>query len=110
MTTANHNDSKYIVFKRIDYLKAVEQACLDAGHGVEPDILPLPDAVVIRLQDAFAASALDAYANSISVAIAILRAHKTLDAAPEIEQLQKIADYFHNAANISHDMAGKIPT
>ena len=69
-------EEKYRVFK--------------AGDGVEID-----DAVVIRLKDPFAATALFTYANTILSFMELFG--KRLDEWEE-GRLQEIADYFHNQA------------
>ena len=70
----------------------------------------LDDAVVIRTGDVFAAPALDAYAANIATAITVIRSvpfNSDLDKAAE--GLQKIADYFHEAALEARDRVSKLP-
>lgn len=92
---------KYVVFKGEDWYE-FHQASI---HG-EPHNYPTPvdDAVVIRRQDVFAPPALDAYANSIQVAIT----------AGGVEgnarvRLARIADFFHEQAVLSWDTTRKLP-
>ena len=70
------------------------------------DHLPQPvnDAVVIRRQDIFAPPALDAYANSIMVAMSL-----TDGSDARLRRLQEIADYFHEQADISWNSKRRIP-
>lgn len=74
-------DDKYIVFKRDDY-----------RHMTDPK--PLEDAVVIRMQDIFASSALFAYASAIRTSIEILEATVSDTDPQTLERLSDIADYF----------------
>lgn len=86
-------DSKYIVFKREDWEQLQEES-----PECDSEQFILEDAVVIRLQDIFAESALFAYAAAIRTSIEILE--ETLkdanrpDTDPMIERLTGIADYF----------------
>lgn len=83
-------DNKYVVFKREDWDKAEGQEDWPWWENL------VTDAVVIRRQDIFSAPALDAYANSIRAALAVLE-H---DGGPSVisGQLQDIADYFSEQA------------
>lgn len=91
-------NDKYVVFKR----DAWDREKLAQMYAV--GLKEVPDAVVIRLQDAFAAPALDAYANAISVAL------KLLDKDNEnYTALRTIADYFHEAAAESWQLETKVP-
>ena len=60
------HDEKYIVFKRRDW----EQA---NAAGVEHQVKPVEDAVVIRLQDSFATSGLWAYAHNIRTYLELVK-------------------------------------
>ena len=87
--------AKYIVFK------------LDEWQGiVEPSTYPQPvdDAVVIRLKDPYASSALHAYTNAILTVLDLLA--DNLDPDTYQEQLD-IADYFHQKAVESSEIKGK---
>lgn len=84
---------KYVVFKREEfeawYYDIVEM------RSQPPD--EVPDHTVIRAQDIFAAPALHAYANSITVAMTIF------DALPRLgeenkKRLRDLADFFHERA------------
>lgn len=71
------------------------------------DGTPVEDAVVIRRQDIFAPPALDAYSNAMQTAIEVL----TNGGAPSgrTENLQKIADYFHDQAAKAWTEQRKLP-
>lgn len=88
---------KYVVFKRDEY----------QGQ-------PLPeidDAVVIRLQDIFAAGALYTYANSIRTAVEIMSQRSPLENRDitEIEYLNELADYFMEMAAKAESTGNKVP-
>lgn len=70
------------------------------------DGTPVTDAVVIRLKDPFAVTALYTYANTIMSFVELLRA---TDAITEEEgkQLVGIADYFHERATESQAITDK---
>ena len=92
-------DIKYIVFKREDW-EAFERD--DDPSALE--LKALEDATVIRGQDLFAAPALDAYAAMIGIVM------KFGGMTPETrKELQQAADYFHDRANESRDIAFKTP-
>ena len=101
-------EGKYIVLKAEAMDAIAEELASTYFHagGLVRSLVKehtLPDAVVIRRQDVFAPPALDAYANSIRVALAL---------APQngvTAQLAKIADYFHEQAVISWDANRKLP-
>lgn len=90
---------KYVVFKREDW----EESGVSRMNALPQ---PIEDAVVIRRQDVFAPPALDAYANSISVALALLPEEVELDGKTD---LQEIADYFADQAAQSWQTDRKIP-
>jgi hypothetical protein len=71
------------------------------------DGTPVDDAVVIRLKDTYASSALHAYVNAILTVLDVMEAQgQTLD--PEVYQQQvDIADYFHQKAVASSEIKGK---
>jgi len=91
---------KYIVYKR-------EEFCFDG----QQEYCELEDAVVIRLQDVFAAGALYTYAASIRTTVEILSQRSALGSAEvtEIERLNEIADYFMDMAAKAEATAGKVP-
>lgn len=76
-------DQKYIVFKREDFENTSEVLLAE-----------IEDAVVIRLQDIFAAPALYTYYNSIQVAMTLLPPNERAALLP-------IADYFHEMATMA---------
>ena len=114
-------DEKYIVFKRDDW-----EAFLGEDLPAVEDLSvpePIEDAVVIRRQDLFAASALDAYSDSIGVSIDVaesLRSRILAAAkgrAPDevrhlddaLKRLRGIRDYFKAQADQARADGGKIP-
>lgn len=90
---------KYLIFKYDEFMKY--------AVGVRMSDLPesIADGVVIRRQDSFAPPALDAYANSIQVALSLVS--DTTD--PRMQHLQEIADYFHEQAHISWNSYRRLP-
>lgn len=119
------DDQKYIVFKRDAFYQLMGELALPPYlHHEEAsaqwDCAPLaqrikeraeqeclPDAVVIRRQDAFAPPALDAYANAIQCVIEVLQQ----DGIPTHHDsaLRAIADYFHEQACKAWDTQRKLP-
>lgn len=101
-------DDKYIVLRREDVV------WIGGGTARFTTNHVLEDAVVIRRQDAFAPPALDAYANSITIALGIMR-NSTIDDTPidwdpdQHKRLQEIADYFHAQAVAAWETHRKIP-
>ena len=94
MDTVN---DKYIVFKREEFERYVFGA---ESHYTEYE---LPDAVVIRRQDLFAAPALDTYAAMIAMVA-------TNVSDPEVStELLAIADYFADQARLAHEEGKKMP-
>lgn len=67
------------------------------------DGTPVDDAVVIRLKDPFAATALFTYANTIMSMLELVDEMDEEDAKRMID----IADYFHERACTSQKIAGK---
>jgi hypothetical protein len=68
------------------------------------DGTPVDDAVVIRLKDPYASSALHAYTNAILTVLDLMAD----DLDPDTYQQQlDIADYFHQAAVSSSEIKGK---
>jgi hypothetical protein len=86
----DEDSPKYIVFKLEDY---------EAGNATSLD-----DAVVIRLKDPFAATALHTYANTILSSVELLEDFITQD---DYQRMLDIADYFHNQALDSEKIKGK---
>jgi hypothetical protein len=96
--------SKYIVFKQEEFDRWANGL---GERDMERMPLGLPDAVVIRRQDVFAPPALDAYANAIQVVIETLC--NGAKPSGRTEQLQAIADYFHDQAAKSWTEQRKLP-
>lgn len=107
-----NDDDKYVVFDREKF--AVWLA--NAGSGIDlTGLREIPDAVVIRRQDVFAAPTLFAYANSIRTATEIMemcRAEVGADRSqldPVADRLNSIADYFVTQAERAAKSASKVP-
>lgn len=102
------SDQKFITFKRPEMEKWM-------ANNPSPGLpSPVPDAVVIRRQDKFAPPALDAYSNSILVAIEMFMDSGMGDQMNDkqeatLNRLQEIADYFHEAAVASWTSQRKLP-
>jgi hypothetical protein len=90
-------EAKYIVFKLEEWEHSV-----GTDLGAYP--IPLDDAVVIRLKDPYASSALHAYTNAILTVLDILGDHLSPE---EYQQQLDIADYFHQQAVASGEIKGK---
>ena len=87
--------AKYIVFKLEEWQGIVETSTYPQ---------PVEDAVVIRLKDPYAASALHAYTNAILTVLDLMAD----DLDPDVYQAQlDIADYFHQKAVESSEIKGK---
>ena len=99
-------DGKYIVFKREDWDNMPQQIRgVYENHLNEMARKAVPDAVVIRRQDAFASAALHTYANSIGVAAKCIGM-----LSPDVsKRLMGIADYFHEQAIEADDTDTKLP-
>jgi hypothetical protein len=90
--------AKYVVFKLDDWNEATK------NEDMPPLPFPLDDAVVIRLKDSYASSALHAYTNAILTVLDIMG--KDMD--PDVFQQQlDIADYFHQKAVQSGEIKNK---
>lgn len=102
MTVAN---GKYVVFKTEDF----EAIAGDKGTATRNEFMrsAVDDAVVIRRQDHFAASALHMYANGIAMACKLL-VEEGMD-SPFVKSLQDTADYFHEQAVLAEAEAFKFP-
>lgn len=98
-------NDKYVVLRRHDYEGLLEVAGFDED-GVET----VPDAIVIRRQDRFAANALDTYADQI-LALTELCEDSALEVmSPEtIENLEKLSDFFREQAHLSRQEVRKLP-
>lgn len=93
MDTMNGANDKYYVFKRSDNIAVTD------GYVTFATDAELPDGVVIRRQDLFAAPCLATYANMIA-----LVAKRVED--PE---LLAIADYFEDQARLAAEEGHKYP-
>jgi hypothetical protein len=114
---------KYVVFKISDWLdnrEAINQVSnsggLDSAYGDALDealslldAARLDDAVVIRRQDVFAPPALDAYANAINAGVEVASRCGADLSTSRVEDLQRIAEYFHEQAAMAWDTNRKIP-
>lgn len=132
--TQKVDDQKYIVFKRSDFYEMMgrlalppyygktssgrqEMAgkhwdCSEIAESIKEDAERscLPDAVVIRRQDVFAAPALEAYANAIQCVIEACEVAPALVSnSNKMQALREIADYFHEQAEKSYGTDRKIP-
>ncbi|MGH9907072.1 MAG: hypothetical protein ACRD8U_15995 [Pyrinomonadaceae bacterium] len=111
-------DEKYIVFKREDWQEWWGQwqgemskapASMVTNSLDDLEELSLDDGVVIRTQDVFSGPALATYANSIQVAIDILRMSDPVDEY-YLQRLRDTADYCHQQSEIAfHRPDQKIP-
>lgn len=100
-------DDKFIVFHRDDWDKHGQLFAeeFEADYAIE-------DATVIRGQDIFAASAFFNYSNNVITTMEILGALAE-DVSPEFQEvlddLQRIADHFHDLGVASAEMPNKLP-
>jgi hypothetical protein len=125
------DDQKYITFKRSEFYEMMGRLALppfygktSSGHqeraGAHWDCADIAarieevsektcvaDAVVIRRQDVFAPPALDAYANAIQTAIAVLCNGE--EPTGRTADLREIADYFHEQAVKAWEDKRKMP-
>jgi hypothetical protein len=93
------NEDKYIVFKR-----DVFERTITGNTKVRYENIAIQDAVVIRRQDKFASPCLLTYAAMISM-VAEEQSDKTRK-----EELQAIADYFHQQGVLAGEEGWKLPT
>jgi len=98
MTEFETEQTKYIVFKADDYAQWFKD-----GRRIQGLPQAVDDAVVIRLKDPYAASALHAYTNAILTVLDLDIITENLDPAVYQEQVE-IADYFHQKAMESGDI------
>lgn len=97
--------NKYIVFKREDF-----DRWADTIHDADSESMPeaLPDAVVIRRKDVFAAPALYAYA---STCVSVADVLDITDGQPSmIAGLRDLADFFAGEADAARQTNSKVPT
>lgn len=98
------SDGKYVVFKVENFYKFCNEyfrsIITNTTVTVEPIAEPLvvKDGTVIRAQDVFSAPALHAYANSILVALEMVKVVEGGSPTPLTARLQAVADYFHGQA------------
>lgn len=91
---------KYITFNRDELDKFLN----DDDLFSKLEMLSLEDAVIIRRQDRFASPALFVYANMIEI---VAKNHPDREIRNE---LQAIADYFHEQGVLAGEEGYKIPT
>lgn len=106
------NDEKYIVFKRKEFITKMNALRLEVDQSIVSHIQSgaIDDAVVIRRQDVFAPPALDAYANSITIVIEVLKkSNPDITTEGLIKGLRDAADYFHEQARESWQTVRKLP-
>jgi hypothetical protein len=98
-----YDDGKYIVFKLREFNRWNDLT----GATKRAGFLGLvDDAVVIRLKDPFAATALHTYASAILTVIEILSEHDNI--SPEdYQRMVDIADYFNSQAMESESIKKK---
>lgn len=106
---------KYVIFKAKDFnderASWDDEQSYDAGCAFDnlADMV-VPDAIVIRLQDVFAAPGLYTYANNIQNYIEMLEHFTpgTVDLPTGlIEQLEEVRDYFFDMANTASQSENK---
>jgi hypothetical protein len=93
------SDGKYVVIKTDDY-----NTWIQVGEWKPPTMVT--DAVVIRLQDQFAASALTAYASSILTALEIMDDFG-YPSAHARKHLTQVADFFFSKAEEARNWPGR---
>lgn len=104
----NHEDRKYVVFKRDEFYKMVgswfgtKHVSL-AKIAEECDRERIRDAVVIRRQDYFASPALATYASMIAIVLHLIPDGDRKD------ELLRVADYFDHQAALAAEEGWKIP-
>ena len=94
MDTVNE---KYMIFKRSDNIAITD------GYVTFSTDAELPDGVVIRRQDLFAAPALDTYASMIAMVA------DNISDPDTAAELLAIADYFADQARLAHEEGKKLP-
>lgn len=108
-------DEKYVVFKAEDFDRVYPDMTIEAGNDSLAG-LEVEDAVVIRLQDQFAPTALYTYGNTIQSHIEMMdnlfdemfgkpRSHLH----ERVRHLEKVRDYFFAKAQESANMKKKLP-
>jgi hypothetical protein len=96
-------DAKYLVYKQEEMTNWVE------GNLAITQSIPaaLDDAVVIRLKDPFASTALYTYCNTIMSFLELMDDRDATMTEGERQTLLDIADYFHGQAMDSEKIKGK---
>lgn len=108
-------DGKYVVFKRHDWDDMKARMATPGGNLILPHPLrvlmdkAVTDGSVIRRQDMFSPPALDAYANSIMVAVTAMMVDPGGYNTALVERLTKVADYFHRQAIAAWETERKLP-
>lgn len=100
----SESDDKYITFRREDFDKLLAAQPAVRGHELRTEFQQheLPDAVVIRRQDLFAAPALATYASCIGLAA-------SLSDDDTRRSLLGISDYFQRQAELASEEGFKLP-
>lgn len=102
-------DDKYVVFKKEEW-----DCFWDPNYEQPKDVNfrapeALSDAVVLRLQDQFAAGALSSYADQV-LAFLDLAEHWGADVPGDVaDRLLEIADHFRGLAEAARDYTNKLP-
>ena len=97
-------NEKYVVFKREDFEEARKYL---RGRSILPE--EVPDAVVIRRQDVFAAPAFRIYSNGIAASLAVAAKLVTPGLTLHDTGLERIARYFEQQAELSEQEQRKVP-
>jgi hypothetical protein len=97
---AEEEQPKYVVFKREEW-----EHSIGTDLGAYP--IPLDDAVVIRLKDPFAATALYTYCNTIMSMLELMDDRDASMSEDERQSMLDIADYFHGKAMESEKIKDK---
>ena len=95
---AEEEQPKYVVFKIEDFNQAL-------GEGTIGQCPEVDDAVVIRLKDPFAATALYTYCNTIMSFLELMP--EEFLSEQENQRMLDLADYFHGQAMESEKIKGK---
>lgn len=103
LTDIEEDQPKYVVFKT-EELGEWRQRVGSRGSDVHSMPSPLDDAVVIRLKDPFAPTALYTYANTIMSLVELME--HWIDPM-EHHRMIEIADYFHQQAVQSQTIKDK---
>jgi hypothetical protein len=93
---------KYIVFKADDYAHWMKD-----GRRIQQLPQEVGDAVVIRLKDPFASTALYTYCNTIMSFLELMDDRDATMTEDERQRMLEIADYFHGQAMDSEKIKGK---